>query len=77
MSIHNLLVLPDLPTRQIRRKEPLVDYIMSHVVTSEEHLNIMQSKAMAKVVTYEIRECKWKKRKKNGPKKPTETFTVF
>ncbi len=52
-----------------------MDYIMSHVVTSKEYLNIMQSKAMAKAITYEIRECKWKK-KKNGPKKVVETFTI-
>jgi hypothetical protein len=51
-------VLPHLLARQTRRKEPLMDYIMSHVVTSKEYLNIMQSKAMAKAITYEIRECK-------------------
>jgi hypothetical protein len=41
MSLHNLLSLPHFPTRQTRRKEPLVDCNMSHVIIFEEYLNIM------------------------------------
>jgi len=41
MSIHNLLVLPHLPAKQTRKKEPLLDHNMSHVVIFEEYLNIM------------------------------------
>jgi hypothetical protein len=58
MSIHNLLMLPHLLAKQTRRKEPLVDHNMSHVVISEEYLNIMQSKAMAKAVIDDIKKCK-------------------
>ncbi len=58
MSIHNLLVLPHLPAKQTRRKEPLVDHNMSHVVISEKYLNIMQSKAMAKAVIDGIKKFK-------------------
>jgi hypothetical protein len=37
---------------------------MSHVVISEEYLNIMQSKAMAKAIVDDITKCKWKKGRK-------------
>jgi len=50
--------LSHLPTRQTRGKEPLIDYMISHVVTFENYLNIMRSKAMAKVIVNGIRECK-------------------
>jgi hypothetical protein len=42
----------------MRGKEPLIDYMISHVVTSKNYLNIMQSKAMAKVIVNGIKECK-------------------
>lgn len=64
MSIHNLLVLPHLPTKQTRRRKQLVDYNMSHVVISEKYLNIM-----AKTVINDIKKCKQKKRKRNGPRR--------
>jgi hypothetical protein len=39
----------------MRGKESLIDYLISHVVTSENYLNIMRSKAMAKVIINGIR----------------------
>jgi hypothetical protein len=35
---------------------PLVDYSQSHVVTSEEYLQIMKQKVVEKVVAKKIRE---------------------
>jgi len=67
MSFHKVL-LPHLPTRQMRWKEPLIDYMISHVVIFENYLNIMQSKAMAKVIVNGIKECKWTEKEKNSPK---------
>jgi hypothetical protein len=58
MFLHNLLLLPHLLAKQMKGKEPLFDYKMSHVVSFEKYLNIMQSKSMAKAITNEIEECK-------------------
>jgi hypothetical protein len=44
MSMHNLFSLPCLPTRQTKGKDPLVDYSQSHVITSNQSLNIMRKK---------------------------------
>jgi hypothetical protein len=45
---HNLMSLPNLPTRRTNGREPLVDYFQNHVVTSKEYLRIMQQKTMDK-----------------------------
>jgi hypothetical protein len=42
----------------MRGKESLIDYMISHVVTSENYLKIMQSKATSKVIVNGIRKCK-------------------
>jgi len=44
-----LLSLPYLPSKQLHGIKPLVDYSQSHVVTLEEHLQIMKQKVVEKV----------------------------
>ncbi len=44
ISFANLLSLPHLPTRKTRRKNPLMDYSQSYLVTSSEYFNILQKK---------------------------------
>jgi hypothetical protein len=61
--LHNFFSLTHLPTRCARGKEPLVDYIQSHVVTSVEYLNTLRKKTMDKVVVKEIKEGKRKRNK--------------
>jgi hypothetical protein len=39
---NNLLSLPHLPTRRTSGREPLVDYLQSHVVISKGYLTIMR-----------------------------------
>jgi len=50
---------------------------MSHVVTFEEYLNIMQLKAMAKATINDIRKCKWKEKEEKKSRKAIETFTLI
>jgi hypothetical protein len=44
--LKNLLSLPHLPAKKTCEKEPLVDYIQSHVVTSHKYLQILHKKTM-------------------------------
>jgi hypothetical protein len=60
-----MLSLLHLPTIKTHGKEPLIDYSQSHVVTSNEYLNIMYWKAMEKEVAETIREPKGRKSKKS------------
>jgi len=50
-------------TIQILRRKPLVDYSQSHVVTSNQYLDIMWKKAMDKTIVEEIRRGKRKEKK--------------
>jgi hypothetical protein len=63
MRLHNFLSLLHLVTRQIRGKEPLIDYFQSHFVTSIEHLNIIFKNTMDKATIEEIVKQKRKERK--------------
>ncbi len=65
-----------LPTKQIRGKEPLVNYSQSHVVTSAEYLVIMCKNVMEKLVAKLIRETHHKEREENKVKKITNYFTI-
>jgi hypothetical protein len=47
-----------LLTKQIKGREPLVDYSQSHVVTFNQYLDIMWKKAMDKTIVKEIRKGK-------------------
>jgi hypothetical protein len=68
MRVHNLLLLPHLPTKHTKGKEPLIDFSQSHVVTSYEYLDIpLGKKTMEKVVVKEIRTCKRKEKEDNEP----------
>jgi hypothetical protein len=62
MRLHNFLSLPHLVTRQIRGKEPLVDYFQSHVMTSIEHLKIIFLNAIDNATIGEIIKEKKKER---------------
>jgi hypothetical protein len=55
VSFVNLLSLPHLLARKTRRKEPLMDYSQSYVVTSSEYFCILQQKTLAKEVTKTLR----------------------
>jgi len=48
--LKNLLSLPHLPARKTCEKEPLIDYIQSHIVTSDEYLQILRKKIMDREV---------------------------
>ncbi len=54
MRLQNFLSLPHLVTRQIRGKEPLVNYFQSHFVTSIEHQNIILKNTMDNATIQEI-----------------------
>jgi hypothetical protein len=68
MKMHLLLSLPHLFVKQIRRKEPLLDYSQSHVMTSAEYLTIMHKKVMEKAIVEVIRVTHRTKGKKIGLK---------
>jgi phosphohistidine phosphatase SixA len=71
MKMNQLLLLPHLPTKQTKRKEPLVDYLKSHVMTNAEYLVVMHKKVMEKVVAKAIRETHQKEREENKIRKST------
>ncbi len=50
------MFLPHLPAMKTWWKEPLVDYSQSHIVTSNEYLQILYNKAMDKETTKIIRK---------------------
>jgi len=50
-------------TRQITGRKPLVDYSQSHVVTSNQYLDIVRKKTMDKTIAEEIRRGKQKGKK--------------
>jgi hypothetical protein len=52
-----------LPARKIRRKEPLMFYNQSYVVTSNEYFSILQQNTLAKEATKALRQQKRKKKK--------------
>jgi hypothetical protein len=56
------LPLPHQHARKIKGKESFINYIKSHVVTFNEHLNILRHKAMEKEVVEKNREQKKKER---------------
>jgi len=56
------LSLPHLPVKKTCEKEPLVDYIQSHVVTSDKYLQILHKKTMDKEAIKIIREQRRKER---------------
>jgi len=56
------LPLPHQHARKIKGKESFIDYIKSHVVTFNEHLNILRHKAMEKEVVEKIKDQKKKER---------------
>jgi hypothetical protein len=58
MRVHNLLLLPHLPTRCTKGKEPLIDYSQSHVVTNFEYLDILRIIFLEKADAKEMRTCK-------------------
>jgi hypothetical protein len=60
----NLLLLPHLFARRTRRIKPFVDYNISHVVTSNEYLVILQQKNLDKEVVEHIKEHKRKEKKR-------------
>jgi hypothetical protein len=60
------LSLPHQRARKRKGKESLIDYIKSHVVTFNEHLNILRHKAMEKDVAKKIK--KQKKKERGGEK---------
>lgn len=53
-----MISLFHLLTRQIKGREPLVDYFQSHATTSNQYLDIMWKKAMDKTIAEEIRKGK-------------------
>lgn len=65
--MHNLLSLLRLPSRCTKGKEPLIDYLQSHIVISSEYLDILKKKGMEKAIIEEIKEGKQKE--KNDPNK--------
>lgn len=44
LSMHNIFALPQLPIRQTRGNEPLVDHSRFHVVTFDEYLIILRKR---------------------------------
>jgi len=48
LTLTNLLSLPQMLTRRIFKKEPLIDYSSSHVVTSNQYLAVLKQKAMSR-----------------------------
>jgi hypothetical protein len=41
LCLKNLLFLPHIPAKKTHGKKPLIDYNWSHIVTSDEHLQIL------------------------------------
>jgi hypothetical protein len=56
MNLHNLLWLLHLLARHTKGKKPLVYCSQSHVVTSNEYLDILPKKSMDKAIVEEIRD---------------------
>jgi hypothetical protein len=51
------------------RKEPLIDYSQSHVVTFVNYLVILEKKTLNKVVAKTIREERWKEKEEKQARK--------
>jgi hypothetical protein len=51
-----MLALPQLPIRQTRGNEPLLDHFCFHVVTFVEYLIILRKKALDKASIEEVNE---------------------
>jgi hypothetical protein len=74
--MHNLFSLPCLSIKQTKGKNTLVDYSQSHVITSNQPLNIMWKKTMDKVVVDEIKEDRWKEREEKKLKKAIDVRSI-
>jgi hypothetical protein len=74
-ALANLLSLPQLPTRRILGKEPLIDYSNSHVVTSNQYLAVLKKKTMDKEATNKVRELKAKEKEEKISKRFQNTLT--
>jgi hypothetical protein len=49
-TLSTINLLSYLPTRRTNGREPLLNYLQSHVVTFNQYLNIMQQKAIEKEI---------------------------
>jgi hypothetical protein len=76
LALAVLLFLPQLPTRRILGKEPLVDYSNSHVVTSNQYLAVLKQKTMDKKAMDKVRELKAKERQEKKSKRFQDTLTL-
>jgi hypothetical protein len=56
MKFYNLLSLPHLFVRRIVKKEPLIDYPQSHIVSSAEYFAILQQRTLDKATIDNIKE---------------------
>jgi hypothetical protein len=54
--LKNLLFLPHLPAKKTHGKEPLIDNNRSHIVTSDEYLQILHKKVMDREATKIFKE---------------------
>ncbi len=72
MKVHNLLALPDLPTRHTKGKKPPINYSQSHIVINSKYLDIQNRKAMENVVGKEIKEGKSKEKEDKWSKRTTK-----
>jgi hypothetical protein len=64
----SLLLLSHILTRKTKGKEPLVEYLHSHVVKCEIYLTILRQKPMDKEVVVKIKEHKTKDKEKKQSK---------
>jgi hypothetical protein len=77
MKMHQLLLFaPHPPTKQTKKKEPLMDYSQFHVMINVEYLTIMCKKVMEKATTKIIRETCRKEREENKVRKSTTYLTI-
>ncbi len=55
-ALSTMNLLSYLLTRKMNGREPLVNYLQSHVVTFNQYLNIMQQKAIEKEIKKTIKQ---------------------
>jgi len=70
------LFLPHLLIRKTSRKEPLVDYNQSHIVTFYEYLQILHKKVMDKKSIEIIKEQRKKEREKTKQRCEIDSHTA-
>jgi hypothetical protein len=77
ICLQNLLSFSHLPVRKTCDKEPLIDYNYSHVVTSNEYLQILCQKAMDKKIVEVIREQRIKEREETKKRRAINSHNVI